>query len=231
MPFRALRPAPGHAADVLAPPYDVLSTDEARVRAPGKPWSFLHISRPEIDLPGGTDPYDGASMPRQPRTSPSCRGGVLVRDPPTLLLRLPTDMGDHIQTGLAVAASLADYDSNRIRRHEFTTPDKEDDRVRQIEAVNAQTGPVLLAYPDRAAVDAHAGHLQPSGKPEVDVTADDGVRHTIWAVQDRGVIASSRGLRCHAGALHRRRASPLGRGRRTPPTSAQGAGCNSHSSP
>ena len=119
----------------------------------------------------------------------------------------------HVETGLAAVASLADYATNRIRKHEHTTPAKEDDRVRQIEAVNAQTGPVMLAYPTAPQIDAMLAAAA-AGKPAIDVTADDGVRHQLWVIADDAKIASAdaRG-RCLAGALHRRRPSPLGRRR------------------
>ena len=148
-PFRALRPAPGRAAEVLAPPYDVLSSAEARERARDKPWSFLHVSKAEIDLDPAIDPYDPAVYAKAAET---LRGmiaaGVLVRDgtPGYYIYRL-TWRG-RVETGFAAAASLAAYAENRIRKHELTTPVKEDDRVRQIEAVGGQTGPVMLAYPE-----------------------------------------------------------------------------------
>ena len=156
-PFRALRPAPGRAAEVLAPPYDVLSSEEARVRAEGKPWSFLHVSKPEIDLAPDVDPHDAAVYAKAAENlERMVAGGVLVRDaaPSYYVYRL-TRQG-RSQTGLAAIASLADYRTNRIRKHELTTPVKEDDRVHQIEAVNAQTGPVMIAYPAAPAIDAHA---------------------------------------------------------------------------
>ena len=145
-PFRALRPAPGRAADVLAPPYDVLSSAEARERAKGKPWSFLHISKPEIDLDAGIDPYDRAVYAKAAdNLARMIAAGVLTRDATPCYYVYRLTWRDRRQTGLAAAASIADYASNRIRKHELTTPVKEDDRVRQIEAVNAQTGPVMIA--------------------------------------------------------------------------------------
>ncbi|RLJ64567.1 DUF1015 domain-containing protein [Sulfurisoma sediminicola] len=188
-PFRGLRPAPGRAADVAAPPYDVLSTDEARVRASGKPWSFLHISKPEIDLPPGTDPYAPAVYAKAAANLRAMLdAGVLRRDAADCYYAYRLTMGGHVQTGLVAAASVAAYDCNRIKKHEFTRPDKEDDRVRQIEALNAQTGPVLLAYASDPVVDAllDQTHL---GSPEADVTADDGIRHQIWVMRDPGLIA------------------------------------------
>ena len=197
-PFRGLRPAAGQAGAIAAPPYDVLSSDEARVRAEGKPWSFLHISKPEIDLPRETDPYAPEVYAKATENlAQMLAAGVLARDdtPCYYAYRLTMPAaggdkgGDHVQTGLVATASVADYDSNRIRKHEFTRPDKEDDRVRQIEALNAQTGPVLLAYPASPAADALIDAIT-RGTPAADVTADDGIRHQIWVLADAAQTAA-----------------------------------------
>ena len=187
-PFRGLRPAPGRAAEVAAPPYDVLSSDEARVRAEGKPWSFLHISKPEIDLPADIDPYDPAVYAKAAENLVRMiDAGVLVRDAAPCYYAYRLNMGAHEQTGLVASASVACYDANRIRKHEFTRPDKEDDRVRQIEATNAQTGPVLLAYPSSTAADALVDEIT-QGEPVADVTADDNIRHRIWVCDDAAKV-------------------------------------------
>ncbi len=187
-PFRALRPGLGRAADVLAPPYDVLSSAEARTRSAGKPWSFLHVSKAEIDLPPATDPYDNAVYAKAAdNLRRMTAAGVLIRDDKPCYYVYRLTWRGHTQTGLAAVASLADYATNRIRKHELTTPAKEDDRVRQIEAVNAQTGPVMVAYPTAPQIDAMlAEHT--AGTPEVDVTADDGVRHQLWVMSDAAAI-------------------------------------------
>lgn len=188
-PFAALRPTPEFAAQVAAPPYDVLSTEEARAAAQGKPWSFLHISKPEIDLPEGTDPY---SPPVYARAAENLRHmlnrGVLKRDAAPCYYVYRMVMNGHEQTGLAAACSIADYDAQRVRRHELTRPDKEDDRVRQIEAVNAHTGPVLLAYPAAPQVDAMLAEAS-AGSPEFDVMAASGVRHMLWVMREEDRIA------------------------------------------
>jgi len=188
-PFAGLRPAADRSPEIVAPPYDVLSSDEARVRAAGKPWSFLHISKPEIDLPAGTDVY---SAPVYAKAAENLQhmieAGVLIRDEAPCYYVYRIVMGEHVQTGLVAAASVADYDKNRIRRHELTRPDKEDDRVRQIEALNAQTGPVLLAYPKAPAVDAIL-QAATAAASVADAVADDGVRHTVWAIRDAATIA------------------------------------------
>jgi uncharacterized protein (DUF1015 family) len=187
-PFRALRPAPGRAAEILAPPYDVLSSAEARQRAKGKPWSFLHISKPEIDLDPAIDPHDPAVYAKAAENlDRMIAAGLMTRDPKPCYYVYRLTWRDRPQTGLAVAASLADYASNRIRKHELTTPIKEDDRVHQIEAVNAQTGPVMMAYPAAPDIDAMLARGA-AGAAEVDVTADDGVRHQLWPIGDEETI-------------------------------------------
>ena len=184
LPFRALRPTPGRAADVLAPPYDVLSSAEARTRANGKPWSFLHISKPEIDLEPSISPYDPNVYAKAAENLKSMiAAGVLMRDTAPCYYVYRLTWRGHTQTGLAATASIADYNTNRIRKHEHTTPVKEDDRVRQIEAINAQTGPVMIAYPAAPALDAMLARAA-AGTPAVDVIADDGVRHQLWVIAD-----------------------------------------------
>lgn len=188
-PFTGLRPRPEHAAAVAAPPYDVLSSEEARVRAAGKPYSFLHISKAEIDLPPEVDHYAPEVYAKSAANLEALiDAGVLTRDAAPCYYAYRLTMGGHTQTGLIAAASVADYDSNRIRKHEFTRPDKEDDRVRQIEALNAQTGPVLLAHPDcndaEALIDAAT-----RGTPIADLTADDGIHHTVWLIDDAAAVA------------------------------------------
>jgi len=187
-PFTGLRPSANRATEVAAPPYDVLSTDEARVRAAGKPWSFLHISKPEIDLPAGTNPYAPEVYAKAAENLKKMLAeGVLARDTAPCYYAYRLIMGSHTQIGLVAAASVADYDTNRIRKHEFTRPDKEDDRVRQIDALNAQTGPVLLAYPTAPVVDEILA-LAASAAPDADVTAEDGIRHTIWVIRDSATL-------------------------------------------
>ena len=188
-PFTGLRPRTEDAAAVAAPPYDVLSSDEARQRAAGKPYSFLHISKAEIDLPPEVDHYAPEVYAKSAENLKKLvDAGVLFRDKTPCYYAYRLIMGGHTQTGLIVSASVAHYDSNRIRKHEFTRPDKEDDRVRQIEALNAQTGPVLLAHPDSDEVERllAATAAQP---PIADVCAEDGIQHTLWRIDDETVIA------------------------------------------
>lgn len=188
-PFKGLRPVPERAAEVLAPPYDVLNSSEARARATGKPWSFLHISRAEIDLPADIDPCDPAVYAKSAENLHKLLAeGILRRDAKDCYYAYRLIMNGHSQTGLVAVASVADYDSNRIRKHESTRPAKENDRIRQIEALNAQTGPVLLAYKSQPELDAILDQVG-SSRPVVDVTADDGVRHVFWVIDDDETIA------------------------------------------
>lgn len=183
-PFPGLRPNSDKAAEVAAPPYDVLDSNEARERASGKPWSFLHISKPEIDLPVGTDPYNPEVYAKGKENFDHMLGeGVLQQDSTPCYYLYRLIMGDHVQTGLVAAASVADYDTNRIRKHEFTRPDKEDDRVRQVDTLGAQTGPVFLTYKHNAVIDELVAK-ETATAPEVDIVADTGVRHSLWKLND-----------------------------------------------
>ena len=183
-PFAGLRPAPEFADKVIAPPYDVLNADEARQRAHGRPWSFLHVSRAEIDLPPDTDPYDDAVYAKSAENfTRMLDEGVLKQDEQPCYYVYRLMMGEHVQTGIVAAASVAAYDENRICKHEFTRPGKEDDRVRDILALGAQTGPVFLVYPAHEAVDSILAAVAQGG-PDLDVVADGGVRHILWLVRD-----------------------------------------------
>ena len=188
-PFAGLRPGPSFAAAVVAPPYDVLSSAEARALAADKPWSFLHISRPEIDLAPSVSPYDASVYAKGAENfRRMLDAGVLRRDPAACYYLYRLTMGTHTQTGVVLAASVAAYEEGRIRRHEFTRPDKEDDRVRQIDALNAQTGPVFLTYRQESTVAEIVARVT-GQMPSVDVTmasAGSGieVRHRLWAVAD-----------------------------------------------
>ncbi len=187
-PFAALRPAPGQAAEVAAPPYDVLDTAEARALAAGRPHSFLHVSRAEIDLPAGTDPYDEAVYMRAAQNLARLQAeGVLLRDHAPAYYAYRVGNGDRSQTGIALAASVAAYEAGRIRRHELTRPAKENDRVRQIEAVGAITGPVLLVH---RADDTLASLLgTATAAPAADSAEVDGWRHETWPITAPDAIA------------------------------------------
>jgi len=187
-PFAGLRPLAQYAAEVIAPPYDVLNTEEARLQAKDKPKNFLHISKPEIDLPVGTDPYSEAVYAQGAAHLQHLRQqGVLQQDSQPSYYLYQLIMGEHEQTGIVALANIADYETNRIRKHELTRPDKEDDRVRHIEALNAQTGPVFLTYRQDSVIDTLVDRLTAQA-PEVDVQAVDGVKHRLWTVTDSAHI-------------------------------------------
>ncbi|MGV6827252.1 MAG: DUF1015 domain-containing protein [bacterium] len=188
--FRGLRPATGRDKDVVAPPYDVMNEAEARALVDGRPWSFLHISRPEVDLPEGTDPYAPEVYAKgRENLDHMVAEGVLAREsvPSYYVYRLT--MGEHVQTGLVAGASVEAYDSDRIKKHEFTRPVKEDDRVRNVDTLNAQTGPVFLVYPSTDEVNDIL-RAQSSREPDMDVTAADDVRHELWVVSDEAVVTA-----------------------------------------
>ena len=188
-PFRALRPVPTRAREVIAPPYDVLSSTEARERVKGKPWSFLHVSKAEIDLPDGTDPYAQVVYATAAENLERMRReGILMRDANTYYYAYRVASTSGRQTGIACIASLAAYASDRIKKHELTTPVKETDRVKQIEALNAQTGPVMMAYPHAPEID-RALKRATERDPDVAVTGDDDVTHELWVLNDAAVIA------------------------------------------
>ncbi len=179
-PFAALRPTAATAAAVVAPPYDVVSTEEARTLAAGRPASFLHISRPEIDLPEGSSPYSDAAYAQGARSLERLIAErVLVRDSKPTYYIYRMVMGGLAQTGVAFAASVHAYEQNRIRRHELTRPDKENDRVRNIATLNAQTGPVLLAYRASDALRELLG-VATNAAPLFSVTGPNDVVHTVW---------------------------------------------------
>ena len=188
-PFAALRPQPELAAQICELPYDVMSSEEAREMAAGNPLSFLHVSKPEIDLPAGTDLYSPAVYAKGAENfARLISQGSLKQDVKPNFYLYRQVMGKHAQVGLVAAASCEEYLANIIKKHEFTRPDKEDDRVRHIEALNAQTGPVFLTYRAVAAFDEFAAK-KIAGTPAVDFTGKDGVRHTSWAIDSADDIS------------------------------------------
>lgn len=187
-PFPGLRPAAGRADDVVAPPYDVMNREEAKSMVEGRPFSFLHISRPEIDLDDSVDAYDeSVYLKGKENLQSMIDDGVLEQDETDCYYVYRLTMGDHVQTGLVTVASVEAYDNDRIKKHEFTRPVKEDDRVRQVDTLNAQTGPVFLVYPSAEALDNKLKQIAES-KPDMAVTASDGVKHEIWVVNQADEI-------------------------------------------
>lgn len=173
---------PEVAAGVSSVPYDVVSTEEARALADGNPLSFLHVTRPEIDLPPGTDPHADEVYDRAVRNFEELRRAApLTLEPEASFYFYRLGTGDHQQTGLAACYSLDEYDQGLIKKHEHTRRDKEDDRTRHMIALRAQTGVVFLTYHASADVDGIAQRVC-AGPPLYDFTAADGVTHTVWRV-------------------------------------------------
>ncbi len=183
-PFAALRPAPKLAGKICELPYDVMSSDEARKIAAGNPLSFLRVSKPEIDLPAGTDLYapEVYAKGREQFQKLMTDGALKQDDHPCFYLYRQVQ-GRHAQTGLVATAGCEEYLAGAIKKHELTRPDKEDDRVRHIEALNAQTGPVFLTYRADAELDQFVAK-KISSKPAVDFVGRDGVRHSAWVVAE-----------------------------------------------
>jgi uncharacterized protein (DUF1015 family) len=183
-PFRALRPRDDLAGAVIAPPYDVLTEDEARAIAAERR-SFVRVTRSEVDLPAGTDPHSEAAY-QQARVNLDAfvRDGILVEDAaPTYYFYGQTMTspvwGTHTQVGVIAACSVAEYDDGRIAKHEFTRPDKEDDRTHHMDVLNAQVGLVFLAHRPTAALDALTAEVT-ARPPAWEVTTEDGVVHRLW---------------------------------------------------
>ncbi len=181
-PFAALRPVPEKASALASVPYDVVDTAEARALAAGNPDSFLHVSRPEIDLPDSTGIHDDAVYAQGVRAFLDLQSrGVLQREKEERLYVYRQIMGDHSQAGVVACCHIDDYANDVIRKHEKTRKDKEDDRTRHCLELNANSGPVFLTYRDTAELDKRVAEAQ-RDVPLYDFTAADGVRHTVWRV-------------------------------------------------
>lgn len=189
-PFRGLRPKSDMAEKVASPPYDVLNSAEARKMAEGNPYSFLHINKPEIDLPEGTDLYNEAVYKKgKENISRLITDGILVQDKKACFYVYRQIMGNHSQIGLVAGASVEEYQNDLIKKHELTRAEKEEDRVNHVNYLNAQTGPVFLTYKAQPEIDAIINTII-TRSPENDFTADDAIRHTLWVVEnDDEIIA------------------------------------------
>jgi uncharacterized protein (DUF1015 family) len=184
-PFAALRPAPEHAADVAALPYDVMSSNEARAMVQGKPYSFLRIDRAETGLAQGTDPYSDAVYEKaRENLAALVSGGVLKRDGASRYYIYSLTMGGREQTGLVGCASVAEYESGVIKKHELTRPEKEADRIRHIEALDAQTGPIFLSCRAEPELTALLKEYRETHAPEYDFVAEDDIRHAVWVLPE-----------------------------------------------
>ncbi len=198
-PFKALRPQADLAEKLASRPYDVLSRSEAVEEAKDNPYSFLHITRPDIDLPANTDPHDPLVYEKAKKSLEHFiqSGTLFTEEKPCYYIYrqemplLPyTGDSAHIQTGLVCLSSVQDYEDDIIKKHEFTRPEKEQDRIDHMIAVKAQTGNVLMAYKDTMELDALINGWKATNKPVYDITTEDNIHHTIWRIDRDLVIAS-----------------------------------------
>ena len=189
-PFKGYRPLPEHAAQVAARPYDVLNSEEARAEAAGKPLSFLHVGKPEIDLPPGVHLYDERVYQKgKENLDRLVRDGILREDPSPCLYIYAQTMGTHTQYGIVGCASVEEYLNGTIKKHELTRKDKEDDRTKHVQVTNAHSGPIFLTYRAQPAIDALVARVS-AGSPAYNFVADDGIRHQLWVIQDAATIAA-----------------------------------------
>jgi uncharacterized protein (DUF1015 family) len=188
-PFKGLRPQPALAAQVAARPYDVLSSAEAKVAAAGNPYAYYHVSKSEIDLPDGTDIHSQAVYDKAAANLQQfIKDGTLFQDQQAAYYIYKLIMDGREQVGLVCASSIADYNNGIIKKHEFTRPEKELDRINHIKTTRAQTGNVFLAYNDVPELNVLIDQWQQHHAPAYDFTADDGISHTIWVVDDAATV-------------------------------------------
>jgi uncharacterized protein (DUF1015 family) len=188
-PFRAYRPKAELAARVASVPYDVINTAEARQLAEGNPHSFLHVCRPEIDLPEGVDEHeDRVYATGAANLKKFIAEGILEREAADSLYVYQQRMGEHVQAGLVALCSAREYESNLIRKHEFTRRDKEDDRTRHVSEQNANAEPVFLTYRAQAEIDAIVNAVRATA-PLYDIVTPDGIGHTVWRVPDAAQLS------------------------------------------
>ncbi len=191
-PFKGLRPKKELAEKVASPPYDVLNSTEARIMAKDNPYSFLHINKPEIDLPEGIDLYsEEVYLKGAENLKKFIREEILVQDKTDNFYIYRQIMGEHSQVGLVAGASVEEYQQGLIKKHELTRADKEQDRVNHVHHLNAQTGPVFLTYKAVPAIDALVAKIM-NRPAENDFTAEDGIRHTLWVVNQPDEIQALR---------------------------------------
>lgn len=185
-PFKALRPQPQFAAQVASLPYDVLNSAEAKVAARGNPHSFLHITKSEIDLPEDTDIHTSEVYEKASQNLQAFRQrGILFQEDKDCFYIYQLVMNGRSQTGLVAVSAIDDYEKGIIRKHEFTRPEKEQDRINHITATGAQTGNVFLAYRNVEEIDLLVDQWKSSHDPVYNFTASDGISHAIWVINSR----------------------------------------------
>jgi uncharacterized protein (DUF1015 family) len=189
-PFKGYRPLPQYAADVASKPYDVLNSEEARKEAAGKPLSFLHVGKPEIDLPADVHLYDERVYRKgKENLDRLISDGILRKDSSPCLYVYAQTMGMHTQYGIMGCASVEEYLNDTIKKHELTRKDKEDDRTKHVQVTNAHSGPIFLTYRAQPAVDAIVTRVC-AAAPTYNFVAEDGIRHQLWVIQDNATISA-----------------------------------------
>lgn len=189
-PFQGWRPQAAQAEQVASRPYDVLNSEEARVEAAGNDLSFLHVCKPEIDLPEEVDHYDDAVYAKAVENWKRFQNnGTFVQDATRNMYAYRQIMNGHAQVGLVANSAISDYFDDIIKKHEFTRPEKENDRIRHMYDLQCHPEPVFLTYPDVADIDAIM-HKVVAGTPIYDFTADDGIQHTFWVISDAQDVAA-----------------------------------------
>ncbi len=189
-PFKGVRPTKETAESVASFPYDVINSDEAREIAKGNPNSFLHVVKPEIDLPVGTDLYsEEVYQTAKSNFYGMIEKGVLFQDAEPCMYVYKQKMGDHEQYGLVACTSADDYNADKIKKHEFTRKKKEDDRTKHVITLNANAGPVFLTYRDDQEIDTWIADFVKGQEPEYNFVKEDGIGHTLWVIKDQDLIA------------------------------------------
>jgi uncharacterized protein (DUF1015 family) len=187
-PFKALRPRPELAKQVASRPYDVLNSKEAREEVVGNPYSFLHITKSEIDLPDDIDIHSAPVYEKaKENIAAFMQRSILFREDKPCYYIYQLVMNGRSQTGLVAASSVDDYENDVIKKHEFTRPEKEQDRINHIATTGAQTGNVFLAYRNNAEVDSLIEQWKNTHTPVYDFIADDNISHTIWVITDDSI--------------------------------------------
>jgi len=183
-PFKGIRPNQEYANKVASKPYDVLNKKEAKILADTNPYSFLHIIRPEVDLPDETNPYDITVYKKAKENYENFFANeILFQDAKPTLYLYEQEMNGHVQTGIVACSSVQDYFNDIIKKHEYTRPVKEQDRINHIKNTQLQTGPIFMTYPDIEEINSIVNSIRLQ-KPEYNFVADDKVRHTFWVIED-----------------------------------------------
>ncbi|MGN0527480.1 MAG: DUF1015 domain-containing protein [Acutalibacteraceae bacterium] len=201
-PFKALRPTPEFASKVAALPYDVMNSEEAREMVVGNPYSFLHIDKAEIDLPLGTDLYSDEVYAKAAENLNKLEAdGICTMDLTPCFYVYEQVMNGRAQTGLVGCASVDDYIENRIKKHELTRADKEADRIRHVDTCNANTGPIFLCYRDNDKVTSIIDEIK-KGAPVYDFTTDDGIKNTVWVIENSDICTELSALLGESGDFY-----------------------------